>query len=826
MAVKRGGVFGAVGLLAASLIVLGTGTAQAQQAKPTGRSAADAAASCWEAKQNDSRAQDGVYWLQTPELIAPEQFYCDMTTDGGGWVLIGRGRENWRPEYRGQGSPAEVRNNVTGQAAFNPRKLDGDIVDGLLNGGRVDELGDGIRLRRATNTSGTRWQEARFNFADQDRWTWSFEAGHIVGSYRFDGTSGSGGYTNNFGRDSSLRRVDTRERQDQGWTRGWAFGSLTSGSSSASSYLWSRTSGRGYARPFTQVFLRPKLTQADMSYSPIADGGTAKRELSPLLQSGAEPQSWGVTGRADGNNGELNTESQAFTQVGETVYVGGNFRYVQNGADGQRVDQSYLAGFNVRTGEWVSSFRPKFNAQVKDLATLPDGRLVVAGEFTEVNGEEQVGLVSLDPSTGQTDPSWNVEVQDNTATGVVKVRALDVQDNWLYLGGTFTHLKGGNQSQPAYARNSGRVSITNGNADHGWNPEFNGTVFDIDASADGSRFYAVGHLTTSRGVSSDKVAVVSTEPGAALVPGLQKPKFSSSTNYQQAIVEVGDRVFVGGSQHSLFSYNRSDFAIKSGSITTAGGDFQSAEAYDGTVYGTCHCEHWNYSESYTWPNVGQNWTQGDKISFIGAYDAATGEYQPEFNPWLNASLSQGPWGSFQDSTGKVWFSGDLTRGRMNNGGWTWLGGFVRFAPRDTTAPSTPANLRSGPGAAGKVRLSWSGSTDDRQVAGYEILLQDRVIGRTTGQTSYEVDTPTSTARYFVRAVDREGNRSASTSVHAVQPAAAVAKRTEQPEPSESAPSESPAEPTPTSESAPPPSTSARPVEPSSSTSPPSQRVGP
>ena len=54
-----------------------------------GSTAERAAASCWEIKQKAPGANDGLYWLQTPQLGAPQQFRCDMTTDGGGFVLCG-----------------------------------------------------------------------------------------------------------------------------------------------------------------------------------------------------------------------------------------------------------------------------------------------------------------------------------------------------------------------------------------------------------------------------------------------------------------------------------------------------------------------------------------------------------------------------------------------------------------------------------------------------------------------------------------------------------------------------------------------------------------
>ena len=55
-----------------------------------GSTPADAAASCWEIKQQHPASADGIYWLRNDQLVRPEQFYCDMSYDGGGWVLIGR----------------------------------------------------------------------------------------------------------------------------------------------------------------------------------------------------------------------------------------------------------------------------------------------------------------------------------------------------------------------------------------------------------------------------------------------------------------------------------------------------------------------------------------------------------------------------------------------------------------------------------------------------------------------------------------------------------------------------------------------------------------
>lgn len=55
-----------------------------------GLSAANAATSAYEIKQNFPSSPDGYYWIKNPNINGGEPFkiYADMTTDGGGWTLI------------------------------------------------------------------------------------------------------------------------------------------------------------------------------------------------------------------------------------------------------------------------------------------------------------------------------------------------------------------------------------------------------------------------------------------------------------------------------------------------------------------------------------------------------------------------------------------------------------------------------------------------------------------------------------------------------------------------------------------------------------------
>ena len=111
-----------------------------------GLTAVNAGASCWGIKQAFPTSSDGVYWLLTSSLDRPTQFYCDMTTSGGGWVLIARGRDTWNFKPGGQGTAGVIRNTPDGTAAFDAAALSPDLVKGLLNGAAVSSLPDGIRV--------------------------------------------------------------------------------------------------------------------------------------------------------------------------------------------------------------------------------------------------------------------------------------------------------------------------------------------------------------------------------------------------------------------------------------------------------------------------------------------------------------------------------------------------------------------------------------------------------------------------------------------------------------------------------------------------------
>jgi hypothetical protein len=743
-----------------------------------------AAASCWEIKQLKPSAPDGVYWILTPQLKVPTQIYCDQTTDGGGWALIGRGRENWTYNYNGKGTPADVANTVTGTGAFSPRQLDSTIVTALLGGKRFDDptYGSGVRVRRATNQTGTEWQETRWTYRanSRDRWSWALGAGFPLASVDIGGSTGSNVTTYEFGADTAYKRLWTYEDAKNGYVRGFNFGQNAFGSTSASSYIYSKAANGAYGTPFTQVFIRPKITSADLTFTTIPTGGTKAETIRATPRNGALATEWGVTGIGAGGTAETAGEVQALAQIGSTVYVGGNFTTVQKGAAAtgdDKVAQPYLAAFDATTGAYIRSFKPVLNNQVKALAALPDGRLAIGGEFTSVGGVARTGVAVLDPATGALDTTWTTTLENRATNGVVSVRGMDVGGGYLYLTGAFTHFtKPG--SAERYAKGGARIALSTGTADNAWNPDFNGTGTAVDASDDGTAVYFSGYFTQMKGGAvADRAAAISTASGAAKVANWQ-PTFSTagSARYQQAVKQVGAKVWLGGSQHSMFSYDPTTFALENAHVTKNGGDLQAITGGNGLVFGGCHCENWNYSDTtqYDISNPGTTnvtWSQADKIYYVGAWDAETGDYAAEFTPEMRARQGRGAWALLVASDGTLWAGGTMTTAVRENGVNQWVGGFVRFAVRPHTAPAAATALKASLTGA-DAKLTWSSSAPAGTT--YEVLRNDRVVGTTTAK---ELTVPGSTGSdsFYVRSADSWGNRSASTA--AVTPAAPVATTT-------------------------------------------------
>ena len=486
----------------------------------------------------------------------------------------------------------------------------------------------------------------------------------------------------------------------------------------------------------------------------------------------SEPvQQWGVVGSGVSTN-DPKPQVWDFAEIGNTIYVGGTFTGVQQNlfANTPVQPRAYLAAFDRDSGAWISTFNPTLNASVYALEVSPDGNLLVGGEFTTVNGQSRVGLVSLSPVTGATNTGFVATVgRLGVDIGTPTVRELQVDGTDLYVAGTFNqYVNGGNAN---FVYHVIRVRGNTGLLDPTWLPRPTGSgVWDVVVDHARNRVHLAGYFTAVNAQPDTANLATVTESTGAVVAGLTS-YFSNDANqtWTRALALVNDRLYVGGAEHILqvldgatrnrLGYETTGVSCDNFSPTSCpapfyigGGDMQVVEVAGNAILAGCHCflPRPGFSPAYDGRMHYSSFSglrTGNRN--VVAYDPATSTPLP-WAPGLRENV-WGAWAIHVDKRGCVYVGGDYTRTDAG----LWVGGFGRFCN-----PVTPPAALNGTSASTNVNLTWTAPTGQLPVSRYRVYRGATFIGETTGTSFTDTGrTPGTAIAYNVETVDASGRRS-------------------------------------------------------------------
>ncbi len=418
---------------------------------------------------------------------------------------------------------------------------------------------------------------------------------------------------------------------------------------------------------------------------------------------------------------QTNGTVRAVLIVGDTVYVGGSFTQVRGSGGTPVVNRTNLAAFDRTTGALRTAFSADTNNVVRALAS--DGTaLFVGGSFTTIKGVSRARTARVDLTTGNV-ATW-------TGNTTSHVYALALSGSQLYVGGAFGTAGGQPRGRiAAFDKDTGALSTT-------FNPNADATVHALAVSPDGQTVYAGGNFLNIGGGARSYLAALTTA-------GVLRPIAFQYLQYSVIDLDVspdGTRVFAAqaGYGNQATSYNATTGTRQW--FQQAEGDVQAVRYAGGAVYFSFH-------EGFA----------GDFTVRMLAADAQTGALEPAFRPVVNSFY--GVW-DIHSTYDTLVAGGEFTQfGGRNQQGFAILP--TLFGP-DPTPPTTPTNLAATPFAT-SVSLSWTGSTDNVALEGYQVLRDGVVVGLATG-TTFTDSTAAGGSQYTytVRALDVAGNTSGSS----------------------------------------------------------------
>ena len=193
-----------------------------------------------------------------------------------------------------------------------------------------------------------------------------------------------------------------------------------------------------------------------------------------------------------------------------------------------------------------ASFNPGlgFNGNVNTSVLLPDGSLLVGGDFTSYNGKPASRLAHLN-AQGELDTAFNPPTGENGTNG--PVFAIAVAGSEIYVGGRFTKVRNHVANNIARLRIDGSVNLefSPATGENGTNQ----SVYAIAVSE--NNLFVGGAFSTYRGVSAQSLVKLnfdgSLTPSFLKVPANASNASNGTNGNVNALLVWGNALYIGGS---------------------------------------------------------------------------------------------------------------------------------------------------------------------------------------------------------------------------------------------------------------------------------------
>ena len=314
---------------------------------------------------------------------------------------------------------------------------------------------------------------------------------------------------------------------------------------------------------------------------------------------------------------------------GDELYVGGFFRRLIVETGGGVMLPADRQGF-VGT-------MPTIVGEVRAVASDGQGGWYIGSEFTQTNGEVISNLARV-RRDGSIDPGWTPTIDE-------PVRALAVHNGVVYAGGEFTEANGvARAGLAAFDADSGAL-------DPDWNPGADGRVYALAVSAD--TVYAGGAFNNAGGVERNHLAAFDAAgvgDGSGTVDPIWNP---APTNTVFALIAEADRVYAGGSFHSIGGESRTRLAALEASGEGDGTGVAIPGWNPEISGGAVLVLAMEFGVLY----AGGLFTSvdGDGRMRVAAFDAASGALDPDWAPQVDGRVD-----ALAVGMDKVFVGGDFT----------------------------------------------------------------------------------------------------------------------------------------------------------------------